>query len=119
MAGRDLTSTRSPRVTAARRLAKRAFRARERRFLAEGPQAVREALAAQAAGTATVLQLFLTREAADRYADLVATAEAAGVDTALASLEVVTELSHTVTPQGMVAVCGFLDTPFAEVLAAP
>jgi hypothetical protein len=31
------------RVKAAQRLAKRAFRARDRRFLAEGPQAVREA----------------------------------------------------------------------------
>ena len=45
MAGRELSSIRSPRVKAARRLAKRAFRRRENRFLAEGPQAVREALA--------------------------------------------------------------------------
>ena len=44
MAGRELTSIRSPRVKAARRLAKRAFRRREGLFLAEGPQAVREAL---------------------------------------------------------------------------
>ena len=41
----ELTSPRAPRVQAARRLAKRAFRVRDRRFLAEGPQAVREALA--------------------------------------------------------------------------
>ncbi len=44
-AGPELTSARSPRVRAARQLAKRAFRQRARSFLAEGPQAVREALA--------------------------------------------------------------------------
>jgi len=33
----------SPRLKAARRLTKRAFRQRERAFLAEGPQAVAEA----------------------------------------------------------------------------
>ena len=40
----EITSIRSPRVKAARQLAKRAFRERSRSFLAEGPQAVREAL---------------------------------------------------------------------------
>src|SRR5690349_23637514 len=38
------TNIRSPRVRAARALAKRALRERSRQFLAEGPQAVREAL---------------------------------------------------------------------------
>ncbi len=42
--GPEITSVRSARVQAARRLAKRAFRVREGRFLAEGPQAVREAV---------------------------------------------------------------------------
>ncbi|MFD0886971.1 RNA methyltransferase, partial [Streptosporangium algeriense] len=45
MAGSELTNIKSPRVKAARRLTKRAFRDRDRAFLAEGPQAVREALA--------------------------------------------------------------------------
>ena len=38
------TQFRTPRVRAARALAKRALRERSRQFLAEGPQAVREAL---------------------------------------------------------------------------
>jgi len=42
--GPELTSIRSPKVKAARQLAKRALRLRARSFLAEGPQAVREAL---------------------------------------------------------------------------
>ena len=54
--GPEITSVRSARVQAARRLAKRAFRAREGRFLAEGPQAVREAVDRPD----TVLELFVT-----------------------------------------------------------
>ena len=54
--GPELTSPRAPRVKAAQRLAKRAFRARDRRFLAEGPQAVREATLRPG----TVLELFAT-----------------------------------------------------------
>ena len=64
----ELTSVRSPRVVAAKRLAKRAFRARERRFLAEGPQAVREAVAV---GRDIVQEVFVTREAATRHAEMV------------------------------------------------
>ena len=44
-AGSGPPSSPSRRVTAARRLAKRGFRESDRAFLAEGPQAVREALA--------------------------------------------------------------------------
>ena len=71
MAGRELTSVRSPRVKAARRLAKRAFRRREKRFLAEGPQAVREALEIPGG----LAELFTTAEAETRHPELVAAAE--------------------------------------------
>jgi TrmH family RNA methyltransferase len=118
MAGTELTSLRSPRVVAARRLAKRAFRARERRFLAEGPQAAREAVAAQVAGRETVHELFVTREAATRHADLVADATSNGVDVYVVSGEVLSSLTQTVTPQGIVAVCAFLDRSVADVAQA-
>jgi TrmH family RNA methyltransferase len=111
--GPELTSTRAARVKAAQRLAKRAFRARDRKFLAEGPQAVREAL--DRAGT--VHEVFVTREAAVRHADLVAAAEAAGTPVHLASGEVMSALTQTVTPQGVVAVCALLDQPLLDVLA--
>ena len=113
--GPELTSTRAGRVKAAQRLAKRAFRVRERRFLAEGPQAVREAVARPG----TVLEVYVTREAAERHADLVAAAEAAGVPAQLASGEVLAALSQTVTPQGVVAVCALLDVPLADLLSTP
>jgi len=64
----ELTSTRSPRVNAAKRLVKRAFRDRDGRFLAEGPQACREA----AALPGVLLELYVTAEAADRLDTLVA-----------------------------------------------
>jgi RNA methyltransferase, TrmH family len=122
MAGTELTSVRSPRVVAARRLAKRAFRARERRFLAEGPQAVREALAAHTAarggGQGGVHEVFVTREAATRHAEMVDAATDKGVDVYVVSGEVMSSLTQTVTPQGVVAVCAFLDSPVEEVAAA-
>jgi RNA methyltransferase, TrmH family len=111
-AGSELTSMRSPRVKAARRLIKRAFRQRERLFLAEGPQAVGEALAAGAA----VTELFVTAPAAARHAPLVAGAEKAGAAVRLVSGEVMTVLAQTATPQGVLAVCGFIDVPLADVV---
>jgi len=112
--GNEITSVRAGRVLAARRLAKRAFRVREGRFLAEGPQAVREALGRPG----TVHELFTTRDAATRHADLVAVAARAGAPVHLVSGEVMTALAQTVTPQGLVAVCSTLDTPLEELLAS-
>jgi TrmH family RNA methyltransferase len=115
MAGAELTNIRSPRVKAARRLAKRAFRDRDRAFLAEGPQAVREALAA---GDDVVTELFATAEAESRHADLVAAAVAAGIPVFRASGEVMAELAQTVTPQGLLAVCRFVHVPLDRAVAA-
>ncbi|MFH9979543.1 TrmH family RNA methyltransferase [Streptomyces sp. NPDC017179] len=114
----DLISPRSPRVSAARRLAKRNFRGKERLFLAEGPQAVREAAAHRAGDTPTLVELFATVEAAERYADIVGEARAAGARIHLAADDVIADISTTVTPQGLVGVCRFLDTPFEDVVAA-
>ncbi|MFD6420315.1 TrmH family RNA methyltransferase [Streptomyces sp. NPDC060194] len=114
----ELISPRSPRVAAARRLARRNFRGKERRFLAEGPQAVREAAAHRTGGEPTLTELFATVEAAERYADIVAAAREAGARVHLAAEEVIEDVSTTVTPQGLVGVCRFLDSPFAEIIAA-
>lgn len=105
---------RSARVQAARRLDKRAFRAREGRFLAEGPQAVREAV--DRAGT--VVELFATSDAVSRHADVVDAAAATGAPVHLVSGEVMAALSQTVTPQGLVAVCVVVDRPLAEILGS-
>jgi TrmH family RNA methyltransferase len=110
----EITSIRSPRVKAARQLAKRAFRERSRSFLAEGPQAVREALAMPGILT----ELFVTGAARDRHGDLVAQAAGLGVPVHLVSGEVMAELAQTVTPQGLLAVCRFIDVPLAELAAS-
>jgi TrmH family RNA methyltransferase len=115
----ELTSTRSARVTAAHRLARRSFRGKERRFLAEGPQAVREAaLHPGGPGGPTLVELYATPEAAERHSDVVAAARAAGAQVLTATPEVMAEISDTVTPQGVVGLCRFLDSPFADVLRA-
>ena len=83
-------------------------------FLAEGPQAVREAL-----GSPGVLtELFVTGPARSRFADLVAQAEAQGAAVHAVSGEVMAELAQTVTPQGALGVCRFIDVPLAELAAA-
>lgn len=111
MASHEFTSIRSPRIKGARRLAKRAFRQRERRFLAEGPQAVREALALPE----VVRELYATAEAMQRHGSLVRTAEQAGVPVHRVTLDVMGELAQTVTPQGLLAVCSFVDVPLSAL----
>src|SRR6201999_1079463 len=101
-------------LKAARRLTKRALRQRERAFLAEGPQAVSEALAS---GT-RMSGLFVTAQAQSRHASLVAKAADSGVDVQVISGEAMGELAQTVTPQGLLAVCDFVDVPLDQVTGA-
>lgn len=113
------SSPHSSRVTAARRLLKRSFREADRAFLAEGPQAVREALAVGPAGAPSpVREVFVTADAERRHPDLLATGGAAGVPVHHVPESVLATLTQTVTPQGVVAVCSFLDVPLDAVTGA-
>ncbi len=111
----ELTSTRSPRVKAARQLAKRALRQRARSFLAEGPQAVSEALTR----AGVVRQVFVTVPARLRYAELLDEAARQGADVQAVSGEVMADLAQTITPQGLLAVCQFVDVPLAQLASGP
>jgi TrmH family RNA methyltransferase len=113
--GTEFTSVRSPRLKAARRLTKRALRQRARAFLAEGPQAVSEAFYSRA----PVSELFVTAEARARHADLVSAMADAGIPVHPVSGEVMAELAQTITPQGLLAVCGFVDVPLDQALNSP
>lgn len=107
------------RTAAARRLARRSLRGRDRRFLAEGPQAVREAAAHRAHGGEPVLaELFVTGEAAGRHGEIVEAARETGARLHLTPEDTLAGIARTVTPQGMVGVCRFLDAPFQDVLAS-
>jgi RNA methyltransferase, TrmH family len=99
---------RTPRVVAARRLQRRRDREQTGRFLAEGPQAVREALAA-----GVVIELFGTPTALDRYGEMASLA----TEVSPVTDEAVAALSETVQPQGLVAVCEQVDVPLADALA--
>jgi RNA methyltransferase, TrmH family len=87
---------------------------RERAFLAESPQAVTEALASGA----KVTELFVTAPALSRHADLIGRATEAGIPVRSISGEAMGELAQTVTPQGLLAVCGFVDVPLADLAGA-
>ncbi len=103
---------RSPRVKAARQLGKKAFRERGRAFLAEGPQAVREAL--RRPGVLT--ELFVTGQGAARHPDLAAAAAGQGAPVHEVGGEVMAELAQTITPQGLLGVCRFVDVPLDALL---
>jgi TrmH family RNA methyltransferase len=110
------------------------MRERSRLFLAEGPQAVREALTGQEAGdwsappggsggspprASTVSELFVTGPARTRHEELVQAVAASGASIHEVDEPLMAELAQTVTPQGLLAVCPFLDVPLAELVARP
>lgn len=105
---------RSPRVKAARQLGKKAFRERGRSFLAEGPQAVREAL--RRPGVLT--ELFVTSQGAARHSEIVGHADRQGIPVHEVGGEVMAELAQTITPQGLLGVCRFVDVPLSELMTA-
>ena len=96
-----LTSGKNPKVTAAIRLKKRAFRERDRRFLVEGAQGVGEALAEEG----RLLSLFVI----DDLDPLSVRAREARVPVDHVSQGVMERLTSTVTPQGVVGVAPFMD----------
>jgi TrmH family RNA methyltransferase len=119
-----MTNPRADRVREVARLAGRPARLKRRQFLAEGPQAVREALRLHAlrgasGGQEVVTELFATGAALERNPDVAALADGPGLPAArLVTDEVLAEMSSTVTPQGLIAVCRFIDVSLESVLAA-
>ena len=100
-------------MRSARRLLRRKEHTALGRFLAEGRQAVTEALARPG----TVLDLLVAADAVTRQAELLAAAEQAGVPVASVPAPLLATLADTVTPQGLVAVCRTIDVSLDEALA--
>jgi RNA methyltransferase, TrmH family len=98
------------RLVAARRLTRRQARREAGRFLAEGAQAVREALRRPKA----VLSIFATAEALERNTELVEAARTAGIRVDEVSVRAAAGLSETVRPQGIVAVCRTVHVPLRK-----
>ena len=103
----------SGRVKTARRLARRASRAEHRLFLAEGPQAVREALALPGC----VREVFAVPGFEAAHPEITAAAHGAQVPWLLVDDDALASLAETVVPQGVVAVCRFLDVSLDAVLS--
>lgn len=116
-----MTNPRADRVRDVAKLATRSARNRRGQFLAEGPQAVREALRldaerrAEGAG-AVVLELYASAACLERYPEIAELAEGTG-RLRFASDDVLAAMADTVAPQGIVAVCAMLDAPLESVLA--
>lgn len=114
-------TTRSDRVRRVRTLSGRSARRRAGRFVVEGPQGVREAVAAHAEALAAgrppvVLELYAGPGLAVRHEGLLASARAAGLAVRAVGDDVLAAMADTVTPQGVLAVCGLVDVPLSAVL---
>ena len=103
-----ISSVKNPKVVAAARLQKRAMREHDRCFLVEGAQGVREALAE----TPPAMQTLFVE---DDLHEVAVRARAVGVDVVHADAAVLTRLSSTVTPQGVVGVAPFIDVGLEEL----
>ncbi|GER24215.1 RNA methyltransferase [Zafaria cholistanensis] len=118
-----MSNPRAERVRDVARLATRAGRAKRGLFLAEGPQAVREALALHrerlaASGAPVVESVYATADFLERSPELAELAEvAAGTRLRVATEEVLAAMADTVSPQGILAVCHLPATTLEEVLA--
>lgn len=120
-----MTNPRADRVRDVAKLVGRPARLKRRQFLAEGPQSVREALQAHrdcltAGGSPIVESVYASLECLKRYPEMMELAEhpASKLHVRVASDLVLAAMTDTVTPQGIVAVCNYVDVPLEEVLAA-
>jgi TrmH family RNA methyltransferase len=108
-----LENPRSPRVRQVAKLAKKQRRREAQLFLVEGPQAVREALSS---ASGSIQELFVTASSAEKHPEVMELAARAGVEVFHATDEVLAAMCDTVTPQGVLGVCRFIDSSLSEVL---
>lgn len=101
------------RVRAVRSLARRSVRARQGAFLAEGPQAVREAVRC---APHKVREVFVAPQAQERHGAVVSAAQECGITVRLVTDEVLAQICDARTPQGILAVCRRIDVPVHVVL---
>lgn len=113
---REVTSVKSDRVSAVRALHARQGRRKTGRFVVEGPQAVRSALAAGVA----IRDLFMDDDAGAAFPDIAMGARERGLEVCRATPEVLAAMGETRQPQGVLAVCDQLPSGDLDaVMAAP
>lgn len=99
----------STRLSEARRLTRRSRRDQAREFLAEGPQAVREAMRTPD----VVVEVFGTPSALDLHGDWLAETPVTLVPITDKSAAA---LSETIHPQGLIARCRYVDVPVSQAI---
>lgn len=109
-----MLTDRSARVREAHKLLRRQGRAKAGLFLAEGAQAVREAVAL---GPARVVEVFASEAAEERHLEILEDAADAGIRVWPADDAALSALSETVTPQGLVAVCRTVTVALDDALS--
>lgn len=115
-----MSNPRADRVKNVAKLAGRPTRLKRGQFLAEGPQAVREALAAHrkagaAGGKPVVSEMYITANCLQRFPEF--ETDVTGTGFRLVTDEVLSAMADTVHSQGVVAVCSSIDVTLDEVLA--
>ncbi|GAA4285030.1 RNA methyltransferase [Brevibacterium daeguense] len=131
LTGPVIHSPQSKRVREAAKLVRRSWRTKTRQFLAEGPQAVREALSARAeavsgagaddrvdASPIRLVDLFATAAAADRHPDILELAERAGTPVRQIDPALLAQIADTEASQGLLAVCEFLDVDLSSAISS-
>ncbi len=111
---KSLSNPRSDRVKAVRALSRRSVRSRTGEFVAEGPQAVREAVTHR---PDLVHDVYVTAEAAGRHPAIVQNALEHDVWVHEVSPEVLAALVDSQAPQGIAAVCRTLDVSLEAALS--
>lgn len=109
----EVLTARSSRIRSSRRLSRHPHRVEAREFLAEGPNAIREALAVPEC----VREVYAARDAMERWPEISARAAAAGVPVRICDDAAIAALADSITPQGFVARCGFLDVTLDAIVA--
>lgn len=107
-----IESARNAKVRDVRRLAQKTERTERGLFVLEGPQAVREALAAR---PELVEELYVTPTVLERHPELRALADEAGIEPLYASEEAVDAMCDTRNPQGVVAVARQFPTAIKKI----
>jgi TrmH family RNA methyltransferase len=106
----DITSAANPRVKLAKSLLQRRHRRKHQQFLLEGERLIADSLSA---GYPPAL-FFFTPEAEARYPHLLAQVEAAGAPLLRVPESIFAQLTDTVSPQGVLAVCDMPRVPAGE-----
>jgi len=117
-ADEGVLTERSSRIATAHRLLRKPRRTESGEFLAEGVQAVAEAVAAELRTPGVVKELYITKDAGTRNVELVRAAFAARIEVTQVTERAAAALSDTVSPQGIVARCAMIPTDVSDIIEA-